>query len=552
MPHKRCAIYTRKSSEEGLEQDFNSLDAQREACAAFIQSQVSQGWALHPERYDDGGYSGGSMQRPALKQLLSDIGAGRIDIVVVYKVDRLTRALPDFAKMVEIFDAQGVSFVSVTQQFNTTTSMGRLTLNVLLSFAQFEREVTGERIRDKIAASKQKGLWMGGLEPLGYRAKGRTLEIKPKEAQTVRTLYQLYLEHDCVRQLKAAADGQGLSSRKRQRRDGTTTGGIPFATGHLYAILKNPLYIGLMPHKGKTYPGAHPPIIDQATWDQVQAKLAANRKARREGKTAKHPSMLAGLLFDADGKPLTPSHAVKQGKRYRYYIAQHLTKGIGPGWRLPAGQVEAAVQTALRTLFKERGWMDVLGQGADADALKHAITKSDEMAKTLKSETMRKLLLDLNAHIRLTNKALKLEVEAAKLADTLGLACPNEDQHITTALPMEWVQRGVETKLVITANTAKKSAAPDPALIKTIVRANDWWQQLTSSNAKSLNDIARREKVSAPYIRRLLPLALLAPDIIEAILAGQQPIDLTAEKLSRIDMPTDWGHQRQLLGFKSA
>ncbi|MEM6832020.1 MAG: hypothetical protein AAF562_00220, partial [Pseudomonadota bacterium] len=241
-----------------------------------------------------------------------------------------------------------------------------------------------------------------------------------------------------------------------------------------------------------------------------------------------------------------------QGKRYRYYIAQHLTKGVGPGWRLPAGQVEAAVQTALRTMFAERGWMEVLGQGVDADALTQAFAASDELAKGVQAESMRTLLLDLDARITLTSNALRLEAQAAKLADTLGLACPDEDQRITTELPIDWVQRGVETKLVITANTAKASAAPDAALIKTIVRAQDWWQQLTSGKATSLNEVAQREQVSAPYVRRLLPLATLAPDIIEAILEGQQPIDLTAEKLSRVHLSTDWSHQRQLLGFKPA
>ena len=265
----RCAIYTRKSSDEGLDQEFNSLDAQREACAAYIASQKHEGWACVPDRYDDGGISGATLDRPAMQKLLADIKARKIDVVVVYKVDRLTRALTDFAKIVEVFDALKVSFVSVTQQFNTTTSMGRLTLNVLLSFAQFEREVTAERIRDKIAASKKKGMWMGGNVPLGYDAKDRSLVINEVEAETVRTLFRLYLELGSVRALQAEAQRRGLRSKTGQ----------PFSYGHLYFLLQNPIYIGLIRHKKATYPGLHPPIIDQATWDTGAA--AAQRASRR-------------------------------------------------------------------------------------------------------------------------------------------------------------------------------------------------------------------------------------------------------------------------------
>src|SRR5438552_3120505 len=268
---KRCAIYTRKSSEEGLEQEFNSLQAQCEACEAYIRSQRHEGWISARTRYDDGGFSGGNMERPALQRLLADIQASRIDIIVVYKVDRLTRSLADFARLVEIFDTQGVSFVSVTQQFNTTSSMGRLTLNVLLSFAQFEREVTGERIRDKIAASKKKGMWMGGLVPLGYDLRDHELVINPAGAEMIRTLFRLYRELGTVRRVKEAADRLGLVTKQRQQRSGRLTGGEPFTRGHLYKILSNPLYIGEIEHKGVQYPGQHPPLIDGATWDAVQA-----------------------------------------------------------------------------------------------------------------------------------------------------------------------------------------------------------------------------------------------------------------------------------------
>src|SRR5258706_6060048 len=313
---RRCAVYTRKSSEEGLEQDFNSLHAQREACEAYIKSQVGEGWKLVRTHYDDGGYSGGSMDRPGLTQLLADIRDQKLDTVVVYKVDRLTRSLADFAKIVEVFDTNGVSFVSVTQLFNTTTSMGRLTLNMLLSFAQFEREVTGERIRDKIGASKRKGMWMGGPVPLGYEPNGRTLTIHEAEAATVRTVFQLYLELGTVRKLKQEADRRGLISKLRPGANGRLRRGKPFSRGFLYHLLKSPIYIGRVGHNGDSFEGQHPAIVDRETWDAVQAQMAANTRERSARPRATEPSPLKGKLFDESGGPLTPSHATKSGRRY--------------------------------------------------------------------------------------------------------------------------------------------------------------------------------------------------------------------------------------------
>ena len=469
----------------------------------------------------------------------------------------LTRALSDFAKMVEIFDARGVSFVSVTQQFNTTTSMGRLTLNVLLSFAQFEREVTGERIRDKIAASKKKGLWMGGHVPLGYEARDRTLVINPVEARTIRSIFRLYLEHGCVNKLKAAADTAGLRSRLRTRLDGTTTGGGSFSRGHLYAILQNPIYIGRIAHKGQTYPGAHEAIIDMKTWDAVQAGLAANRKARRSGTNAKEPSLLAGLLFDANGQPLTPSHAVKNGKRYRYYVSRHLVVGessTGRGWRIPAGQIETAVLEALRKFFAERRWLEASGEGIPIDTLRCAFAKTDELALSLKTEPNPSLwprLLELIEKISFDETVLRIVLNRTGIAIALGIEGRDEGEPIVIEAGVTWKRRGVEAKLIIAAGSGQETAAlPDPALIKSIVRAHDWWTRLASGEAASLNDIARADGVTGPYVRRLLPLAFLAPDIIETILGGGQPINLTAEKLLRIDtLPYDWDDQRRILGF---
>src|ERR1700720_3126368 len=312
-PVMRCAIYTRKSSEEGLEQSFNSLDAQREAGEAFILSQRHEGWQVLPARYDDGGFSGGTMERPALKRLLEDVQAKKVNVVVVYKVDRLTRSLADFAKIVKILDARGVSFVSVTQQFNTTSSMGRLTLNVLLSFAQFEREVTGERIRDKIAASKKKGMWMGGIVPLGYDASERTLVINSAEAETVRCIFTLYHELGCVRRVKGEADRLGLRTKRSTTASGIERGGKPFSRGHIYNLLSNPIYIGQIAHKGQLYPGQHPALIDAETWTAVRDQLVINASNHRRKADAVEPSLLAGLLTDSQGERFTPSHAVKKG-----------------------------------------------------------------------------------------------------------------------------------------------------------------------------------------------------------------------------------------------
>src|SRR4051812_21229269 len=325
----RCAVYTRKSSEEGLEQEFNSLDAQRESCEAFIKSQKHEGWLCLPEMYDDGGISGGTMDRPALKRLLADIEIGRIDTVVVYKVDRLTRSLNDFAKIVDVFDRQKVSFVSVTQQFNTTSSMGRLTLNVLLSFAQFEREVTGERIRDKIAASKQKGMWMGGNPPLGYDALARKLVVNPAEAETVRRIFALYLELGCVRRLKETVDRLGWTTKRFTTAAGHIQGGRPFSRGHLYRILSNPIYLGQIAHKGQLHPGQHQALIEPDTWETVRAQLACNTAGHRRRTGALEPSLLAGLLVDSAGERLSPSHAVKKGRRYRYYVSRSLIADAG-------------------------------------------------------------------------------------------------------------------------------------------------------------------------------------------------------------------------------
>jgi len=342
----RCAVYTRKSSEEGLEQEFNSLDAQREACEAYIASQRSQGWVLVHDRYDDGGVSGGTLERPALRRLMQDIEDGLVDVVVVYKIDRLSRSLSDFAKMVEVFDRNGVTFVSVTQKFNTTTSMGRLTLNILLSFAQFEREVTAERIRDKIAASRKKGIWMGGIPPLGYRVENRKLVIDEERAEHIRWIFNRFIEIGSGTELARELDARGIRNRNGNQID----------KKFIYRVLSNRAYIGEAVHKGESYPGEHDGIIDRETWDKVHAILRESPRKRAARTRAETPALLKGLLYGPDGAAFSPSHTRKGGKLYRYYVSQTVLKhgaGSCPVGRVPAGEIETAVTDQLRAVFRQ-------------------------------------------------------------------------------------------------------------------------------------------------------------------------------------------------------
>jgi site-specific DNA recombinase len=356
----RCAIYTRKSSEEGLDQEFNSLDAQRESCEAYIASQRPEGWLPVPDRYDDGGISGGTLERPALKRLLADIEFGRVDVVVVYKIDRLSRALMDFAKLVEVFERNQVTFVSVTQAFNTTTSMGRLTLNVLLSFAQFEREVIGERIRDKHAASRKKGMWMGGWVPFGYAVKDRKLLIREDEAEIVRMIFKRFTQIGSATELAAELRKQGALTRL----------GMPIDKGTIYKLINNRIYIGEAVHKGTSYPGEHQAIVERRLWDKVHAILQTNGRKRAAGTRSNTPALLKGLLFGPTGAAMSPSHTRKGGRLYRYYVSQTTLKqgaGTCPVGRVPAAEIEAAVIGQVRELVRSpeivaRTWKEVRGK----------------------------------------------------------------------------------------------------------------------------------------------------------------------------------------------
>ena len=512
-----CAVYTRKSSEEGLEQEFNSLDAQREACEAYIASQKHEGWRLLKDRYDDGGISGGTMERPGLKRLLDDVEAGKVQIVIVYKVDRLTRSLTDFAKIVEIFDLHGASFVSVTQQFNTTSSMGRLTLNVLLSFAQFEREVTGERIRDKIAASKRKGMWMGGNPPLGYDCRDRKLVVVGAEAETVRYIFRRYVALGNVRALKADLEAAGIVSKIWTSASGRRIGGRPFARGALYHLLQNRLYLGEIVHKDRTYPGQHAAIIDQTLWDEVQAMLAANRIGRRRGTNAREPSLLAGILFDEHCRRLTPSHANKGGRRYRYYVTNPRDEDGQPAIRLPAKEMENAVLAELRRHLAQES--ELSGRASDVEV---------DAAEFLRA-SVTKIVLG------------KAEIEIHLLA---------VDQTKASILAVEYGlrRRGVEAKLVLSPGLHRRQPTLDQALIKVVARATYWNKRLIEGHMPSISAIAKSEGLAHTYVLRILKLSVLAPDIVRAILSGEHPINVTAEKLTRLaHLPDSWDEQRQIL-----
>jgi DNA invertase Pin-like site-specific DNA recombinase len=553
--HKRCAIYTRKSSEEGLEQEFNSLAAQRDACEAYIRSQRHEGWVLARTRYDDGGFSGGKLDRPGLQRLLADIRAGHIDIVVVYKVDRLTRSLADFARLVEIFDTQGVSFVSVTQQFNTTSSMGRLTLNVLLSFAQFEHEVTGERIRDKIAASKKKGMWMGGNVPLGYDASERTLVINPAEAETVRRLFALYRELGCVRRVKEEADHLGLHTKRTTRADGAERGGKPFTRGHIYSVLSNPIYTGQIAHKDQLYPGQHPALIDAESWAAVRDKLAANASDYQRKTKAAEPSLLAGLLVDARGERLTPTHAVKKGRRYRYYVSARLITEAGTehaqGWRLAAQPIEDAVTRILIDWLTQPAKLVEAagGIGIRSDQIQKMLGRAARLAATLRGSPDRaKIVRALVSQVIVEENRIVIKVRRGIIVGGNPAASIESDGTIELPATIEFKRRGVETKLVLPGLAEQNHGSRcDPALIKALARGRAWFEDLTTGRARSLEELAKRDGISRRYIRRLVGLAFLSPRLVEAILKGQQPVALTATCLSELDLPLDWTEQHRLL-----
>jgi site-specific DNA recombinase len=414
----RCAVYTRKSTEDGLEQEFNSLDAQREACEAFILSQKHEGWSLVPNRYDDGGFSGGNMERPGLKALLTAVDAGLVDVIVVYKVDRLTRSLADFAKIVERLDAKEASFVSVTQAFNTTTSMGRLTLNVLLSFAQFEREVTGERIRDKIAASKKKGLWMGGPVPLGYQVIERKLVPVPEEADRVRAIMRRYVASYSANALIAQLEAEGIVTKIQQRTSGPHRGGIPFRRGSLFHLLKNPVYRGKIVHKGQVYDGEHEPIVDEDLWDRVQMHLKAKAPPRKRPKNDRNTALFNGILIDPEGRPVVPTYSTRGTRRYAFYETRKdlARPGDPPATRFQQGAFDRQVLTCIIDLLGDEHGLRRMANLAEASQLRDMFDRAQLLREQLNEVAdIRVALRSLVTAITIQGDHLELTLDPAAL-----------------------------------------------------------------------------------------------------------------------------------------
>src|SRR5262245_13383979 len=527
----RCAIYTRVSTEAGLDQEFNSLDAQYDAASAYIRSQAHARWTLVRTRYDDGGFSGGSTDRPALQRLLGDVRARRVQVIVVYKVDRLTRSLADFAKLVELFDAHGVSFVSVTQQFNTTTSMGRLTLNVLLSFAQFEREVTAERIRDKVAASKCKGLWVGGMVPLGYQLRDGNLAIVEHEADRVRLIFARYLALGSVNRLVLDLRERDIRTKIRRLSNGNTRGGVPFTQGPLFYILRNRFYIGEVVYKGEVCPGPQPPLIDRALFDAVQRRLTEPRSQHVRTRN-RSEAPLRGLLFDSAGNRMVPTHATKRGVRYRYHVSQPYLRGHAkppPGAiiRVPAAETETAVAKAI------------------AEHLRHIIPERESTAG----------LADV------------ARIEVRKSALALWLKAPGEKQPETDAdqlvafdrapsLLLPWTKPPPKrfNEILLPAAIERRRVRPikferRAALLKSIARGRAWLDDIVSSTA-TVEDIAARQKCSVRHVNMTISMAFIAPGLVKAAVEGRLPRGIGVAT-SR-DAPAEWSLQFERLGLTSS
>lgn len=557
MKKVRCAIYTRKSSEEGLEQEFNSLHAQREACVSYIESQKHEGWELLPNHYDDGGISGGTLERDGLKHLMHDVDEGLVDQIVVYKIDRLTRSLADFAKLVDRLDAADASFVSVTQSFNTATSMGRLTLNVLLSFAQFEREVTAERIRDKIAASKKKGLWMGGTVPLGYEPDGRTLRIVHDEAETIRAVYELFHKHHTIRSVCEQAAQRGLQSKKKH---GVNKGNFTsLERGQVYHILTNPIYAGKIKHKDKVYLGQHQAIIDPILWDKIQIKLIEGAVRQRGKKHSKTSSLLVGKLLDETGDRLTPSHAKKGSKRYRYYVSNRLiiksdttasevkkqnskeTKLLETGWRLPAKileeQLAGSIVAHLNTFLARK----LLVQ-ADVDIIRSIETKIQNLSKSRSRGDFAPTLQLLEKAIIAAGK-ISVKLCHAAMAEFLGMAIENlNPEFFAFDNAFQYRKRGVETKLIIGNRILLQ---PDQVLVDNVAKAHLYFHEI--KRGRTFDEVAISHGITKRRLLQVVELAFLSPGIIKAIVIGDQPFGLTSKWLGQNPLPSNWKTQREII-----
>jgi DNA invertase Pin-like site-specific DNA recombinase len=527
----RCAIYTRVSTDHGLDQEFNSLDAQYDAASAYIKSQAHAGWTMIRSRYDDGGYSGGSTDRPDLQRLLDDIRSRKLDVIVVYKVDRLTRSLADFAKLVELFDAHGVSFVSVTQQFNTTTSMGRLTLNVLLSFAQFEREVTSERIRDKIAASKRKGLWVGGTLPLGYHMKDDKIAVIEDEAQRVRLIYTRYLELSGVNALARDLGERNIRTKSRLLATGTTRGGILFGRGSLFYLLRNRFYIGEVKYKDEILPGEQPAIMDRVLFDAVQQKLTNQWTTRSTLRNASD-HLLAGLLFDDAGHRMVPTHATKSGVRYRYYVSlPHLhgeskTASVGSVSRIPATEIEGVIVKSLH---------------------EYLIAKKEKPSSSATQVGDRKMVQDSIARVDVHEDHLAIRLKSADDEETSESA----DGHLLS-IPWQKPPSRKSRQILLPHGIVRNEVRPTRIerrvrLVSAIARGRRWLDEIVSGSVTDVQQIATRQKCSARQVNMTLSLAFLAPDLVRAAVEGRLPRGIGVERLR--DASAEWSQQFEALGL---
>jgi site-specific DNA recombinase len=537
----RCAIYTRKSTEHNLDLAFNSLDAQREACEAYVKSQAHEGWRVLTEPYDDGGLSGASLERPALQLLLAEVRQGKVDVIVVYKVDRLTRSLADFAKLVEIFDANGVSFVSVTQSFNTTTSMGRLTLNVLLSFAQFEREVIGERVRDKIAASKRKGLWVGGPVPLGYKSVAKKISVFEEDAETVRTIFRRYLALGSIGLLIDDLHRRGVTPKVRFGKGGVSIRQPRFTAGPLAYILKNRFYIGDVVYRGEAFPGEQPPIVDQALFEAAQARLkggAITRRVRR----SKSQAFLMGLLFDDRGNRMSPSHANKKGVRYRYYVSQAVLQNrkteAGAITRVAATDIEDLVVAAIRHHLSEAGSKVI----SDQPTPSQTVSDRDLVALHVERIVMSARHVDVTVRVGPADQ----QQDSADGRAPEGQGVSNQELAELTMLRLPWTpansaRKGIAWKPSTQANLDPSSI---DALLTAIGKARGWMNDLAEGRVGSFDEIARRENKVERHIRNLAVLAFASPRVIEAIASGSVSAELTVTTLART-LPPSWSEQER-------
>ena len=552
----RCAVYTRKSTEDGLEQEFNSLDAQYEACAAYSVSQRHEGWMLNPERYDDGGFSGGNIQRPGLNRLLSDVAAGKVDIILVYKIDRLTRSLADFSKIVDVLDTAKASFVSITQSFNTTTSMGRLTLNMLLSFAQFEREVTGERIRDKIAASKRKGIWMGGPVALGYDVDNRRLVVNDEEAELVRHIMERYLALGTVVELADELNRHGHRTKVQQRVSGPHRGGCIFRRGTLYHLLANPIYRGKIVHKGECHHGEHAAIVDEALWDEVQAALARNASGTSRRLKVQQPSLLVGKMVDGEGRAMTPSHATRPGKRYRYYVTRPDQVDGSPAWRVSAFDLERLVCEHFAELLVDKPFLSKLVGDGDAEIIQRTIAAGDLAAASLRSGSAHSkavLLETIVERICLGECGVEIRTSHTRILGALdiGVAAVLLNEDINLQLPATKIRHGHQLRLVIPGpeHFNMTPARRDGKLVALVAEAHEARGLILSEPEKSVAIIAKTAGKCRTRLAKLAGLACIAPDIVTAIVQGRQPQSLTTRTLLAADLPLLWADQRAFLGF---